>query len=78
MEKLLGPVRRTHSAKPEVVGQIINTVVRTAPHNMPVVELVPLMSDAGLHSIPVLDDKGRLVGMLSQSDMIATLYEKNF
>lgn len=77
MEKLLRPVRQTHSAKPEVVGQIMNKNVRTAAHDLPVVDLVPLMSDAGLHSIPVLDDGGRLVGMLSQSDMIATLYEKN-
>jgi CBS domain-containing membrane protein len=77
MEKLLRPVRQTHSAKPEVVGQIMTKNVRTAAHDLPVVDLVPLMSDAGLHSIPVLDDEGRLVGMLSQSDMIATLYEKN-
>jgi CBS domain-containing membrane protein len=35
------------------------------------------MSDAGLHSIPVLDADRKLVGMLTQSDMIATLYEKN-
>jgi CBS domain-containing membrane protein len=35
------------------------------------------MSDAGLHSIPVVDEERRLVGMITQSDMIATLYEKN-
>ncbi len=35
------------------------------------------MSDAGLHSLPVVDDDGRLVGIMTQSDMIATLYEKN-
>jgi CBS domain-containing membrane protein len=51
--------------------------VRTAFQDQPVVDLVPLMSDAGLHSIPVLDEDKRLVGMLTQSDMIATLYEKN-
>lgn len=77
MAKLLQPVKNTHSAKPEVVGQIMNREVRTAHQEQPVVDLVPLMSDAGLHSIPVLDDDRRLVGMLTQSDMIATLYEKN-
>jgi len=51
--------------------------VRTVRHDQPVVELVPLMSDAGLHSLPVVDDDGRLVGIMTQSDMIATLYEKN-
>jgi CBS domain-containing membrane protein len=77
MTKLLRPVRQTHSAKPEVVGQIMNKDVRTAAHDLPVVELVPLMSDAGRHSIPILDDDDKLVGMLTQSDMIATLYERN-
>ena len=74
---LLRPIRHTHSIKPEVVGQIMYKEVRTAFEEQPVVELVPLMSDAGLHSIPVVDAEGRLVGMITQSDMIATLYEKN-
>ncbi|SMP62962.1 HPP family protein [Noviherbaspirillum suwonense] len=77
MKRLLEPVRQTHSIKPEVVGQIMNKHVRTVRHDQPVVELVPLMSDAGLHSLPVVDDDGRLVGIMTQSDMIATLYEKN-
>jgi CBS domain-containing membrane protein len=77
LARLLEPVRHTHSIKPEVVGQIMNKNVRTVRHDQPVVELVPLMSDAGLHSLPVVDDDGRLVGIMTQSDMIATLYEKN-
>lgn len=77
LQRLLQPIRHTHSIKPEVVGQIMHTDVRTAYQEHPVVELVPLMSDAGLHSIPVVDEERRLVGMITQSDMIATLYEKN-
>jgi CBS domain-containing membrane protein len=77
MKRLLEPIRHTHSIKPEVVGQIMNKNVRTVRHDQPVTELVPLMSDAGLHSLPVVDDDGRLVGIMTQSDMIATLYEKN-
>lgn len=77
LQRLLQPIRHTHSIKPEVVGQIMHTDVRTAYQEQPVVELVPLMSDAGLHSIPVVDAERRLVGMITQSDMIATLYEKN-
>lgn len=77
LKRLLEPIRHTHSIKPEVVGQIMHKDVRTVRHDQPVVELVPLMSDAGLHSLPVVDDDGRLVGIMTQSDMIATLYEKN-
>ncbi|MFL6715254.1 MAG: CBS domain-containing protein, partial [Burkholderiaceae bacterium] len=77
LQTLLQPIRHTHSIKPEVVGQIMHADVRTAHQEQPVVELVPLMSDAGLHSIPIVDEERRLVGMITQSDMIATLYEKN-
>jgi CBS domain-containing membrane protein len=77
LSRLLLPIRHTHSIKPEVVGQIMHKNVRTADQDQAVVELVPLMSDDGLHSIPVVDDARRLVGMITQSDLIAALYEKN-
>ena len=45
----------------------------------PIVELVPLMSGsavrAAIHHIPVLDDEDRYAGMVSQSDLLAALYE---
>jgi CBS domain-containing membrane protein len=77
LARLLRPIRHTHSIKPEVVGQIMHKNVRIAFEDQPIVELVPLMSDAGLHSIPVVDDASRLIGMMTQSDMIAALYESN-
>jgi CBS domain-containing membrane protein len=65
----------THSEKPEVVGQIMVSNVVTAKMNTPIVELVPLMSNSGLHHIPVVDGENRFVGMVSQSDLLASLYE---
>ncbi|MDB5917944.1 MAG: hypothetical protein JWR40_2178 [Massilia sp.] len=65
----------THSEKPEVVGQIMVTNVLTAREHTPIVELVPMMSNSGLHHIPVVDDESRFVGMVSQSDLLASLYE---
>lgn len=75
--KLRRFIRRTsgtHSEKAEVVGQIMTRAVRTAQTGMHIVELVPLLSDLGLHHIPVVDDEGRLAGMVTQSDLIAALY----
>jgi CBS domain-containing membrane protein len=64
----------THSEKPEVVGQIMTERVISANLAMHIVELVPLMSDHGLHHIPILADDRRLAGILTQSDLIAALY----
>jgi len=38
------------------------------------VELVYLLSDRGLHCLPVVDERQRLVGMITQTDLIAALY----
>ena len=63
-----------HSDKPEVVGQIMTSPVRTASVDQHILELVPLLSDLGLHRIPVVDEQRRLAGMVTQSDLIAALY----
>ncbi|WP_420800908.1 CBS domain-containing protein [Pseudomonas cavernicola] len=38
-----------------------------------VVELIPLLSDQGLHCLPVLE-QGELVGIVTQTDLIAALH----
>jgi len=75
--KLRHFLRRTpglHSEKAEVVGQIMTRNVRTVRDDMHIVELVPVLSDMGLHHVPVLDRERRLAGMITQSDLIAALY----
>ena len=39
-----------------------------------VVELVPRLSDEGMHHLPVVDAQRRLSGMVTQSDLVAALY----
>jgi CBS domain-containing membrane protein len=77
-ERLRHFISRTshsHSDKPEVVGQIMTQHVRTASDTMPIVELVPLMANSGLHHIPVVNDDNKFVGIVTQSDLVAALYE---
>jgi CBS domain-containing membrane protein len=76
-DKLIKFIRRTPgltSEKPEVVGQIMATPAFTAREDMHIVELVPLLSDHGLHHVPIVNAERRLVGMVTQSDLIAALY----
>jgi CBS domain-containing membrane protein len=60
--------------KPEVVGQIMTREVRIASADRFIAELLPLFSDAGHHHIPVLDEERRVVGIITQSDLIRALY----
>jgi len=76
-DKLVKFIKRTPgmaSEKPEVVGQIMAAPVYTAKETMHIVELVPLLSERGLHHIPIVNAEMRLVGMVTQSDLIAALY----
>lgn len=65
----------THSDKPEAVGQIMTQHVKVASDTTPIVELVPLMANTGLHHIPVVNEENRFVGIVTQSDLVAALYE---
>ena len=63
----------THSDKPEVVGQIMTRRVRVTSAHRHLADLVPLLADSGHHHIPVIADGGKLVGMITQSDVVIAL-----
>ncbi len=62
--------------KAEVVGQLMSTPVKTAKATAHIVELVPVLSDGGFHHLPIVDDENRLAGIVTQSDLVAALYQK--
>lgn len=75
--RLRGLVRAsglTHDDKPHVVGQIMTRQVRIASADRYISELLPLFSEAGHHHIPVLDEERRVVGVITQSDLIRALH----
>lgn len=77
--RLQGLLRRTPgetSEKAEVVGQIMTANAQSAHLDTPIAELVRSLSDKNLHHIPVLDARRRVVGMVTQSDLIAALYKR--
>ncbi|QBE63465.1 HPP family protein [Pseudoduganella lutea] len=75
LKEFLKPTGLSHTEKAEVVGQIMTPRPRVARTDTPIVDLVPLMADAGLHHIPVVDAEERFVGIVTQSDVVAALYE---
>jgi CBS domain-containing membrane protein len=54
----------------------MSTKVETAQEDTPVAKLVHQLSDYGFHHIPVVDERKEVVGMVTQSDLIAALYRR--
>jgi len=77
--RLQGLLRRTpgeNSEKAEVVGQIMTSNISSAHADTPISELVHQLSENNLHHVPVLDEKNRVIGMITQSDLIVALYKR--
>lgn len=55
------------------VEEIMTREVRAASPDKPLVDLAQWFSDVGLHHVPVTDSSGRLVGMVTQSDLVGAL-----
>ena len=62
-----------YSDKPEVVGQIMTRNVRVSSMQRHLVELLPLFGSTGHHHILIIGEGERLVGMITQSDLVAAL-----
>lgn len=58
----------------QAVGSIMTREVRVTHVDRHLSDLVPLFGDTGHHHLPVLDGRGALVGIVTQSDVIAALH----
>lgn len=56
------------------VADIMTREVRTARPGQSIADLVSSFSDGGLHHMPVIDAQGLVVGMVTQSDLVAALF----
>lgn len=62
--------------KPRIVADIMTRRVQSALPETMIAKLVPPMADMGLHHMPVVDDGNRVVGIVTQSDLIAALFQR--
>jgi CBS domain-containing membrane protein len=74
LKALLRPSPWVTSRKPEVVGQIMTAPAVTVRQDVHLGELARLLSEHGIHQTPVVDERGKLVGLVTQTDLIAALY----
>ena len=48
--------------------------VKVATTGQTITDLLPMFSDEGFHHLPVVDERQRVVGMVTQTDLIAALF----
>lgn len=58
------------------VADIMTRRVQSALPETMIAKLVPPMADMGLHHMPVVDANNRVVGIVTQSDLIAALFQE--
>jgi CBS domain-containing membrane protein len=76
-ERFQAFIRRTPDVatnKPEAIGQLMTNNVTVCAESCHIMELIPLMTQAGYRQIPIVDNERRFVGMAYQADLIAALY----
>lgn len=61
------------SGQPQDVGEIMSHPVQVAHVEQHAMDLVPLFSQGGHHHIPIVDGEERLVGVITQTDLVRTL-----
>jgi CBS domain-containing membrane protein len=72
--RLIAPPQSDYADTPEVVGQIMKKAP-TVTADSHVVTLVPMLADAGMRHVAIVDADGHLAGIIAQSDLIAALYQ---
>jgi CBS domain-containing protein len=65
----------TLAAHPHTAADLMTPDPVTLPETTPLAEAAAVMADRGLKRIPVVDAQQRLVGMVSRSDLLATVAE---
>lgn len=76
--KFLLPDGLVHSEKPEVVGQIMTENATVAHQGRHAMDLMQIFTATGHHHIPVVDDENRIVGIVTQSDFVRFLNQRNY
>ena len=69
--------RMPHMTTALRVDEIMTRRVRTVLPENTISDLVQGFSDGGLHHMPVVDDDDHLIGMVTQSDLVAALFMRS-
>ncbi len=70
----LKPTPGLTTDKPEYAGHVMTSPAETIDENRHILDLFPIFYDKGFHHLPVVDDRGRLVGMVTPKNLLIALH----
>jgi CBS domain-containing protein len=68
------PAEFARQLRQTTAGEIMTTALVTVAERLPLAEAIALMADKGLKRLPVVDDRGRFLGMISRDSLLRTGY----
>jgi CBS domain-containing protein len=71
------PMSRPSPDLPRQVADVMSTLPVTVGPHMDVASAVEVMATLNIKSVPVVDDHGRVLGMLSRSDVVRVLAQSD-
>ena len=77
--RLQGLLKRTpgpNSEKAEVVGQLMSSEVYAAKPDTQISEILRQITGKSIRHVPIVDEKRRVLGIVTQSDLLEALYQR--
>lgn len=65
--------RDLHKALGQSVGEVMSKNPQTTKPEKPLKEAAQLMHDKGVHRLPVIDETGKVIGILTRGDIIRAM-----
>ncbi|KWF71211.1 HPP family protein [Burkholderia pseudomultivorans] len=75
-QRLSARLPEAFGGQPASVATVMTREVASVPQTMPLTALVPLFTHSGHHHIPVVDASRRLVGIVTQTDLVTGLHRQ--
>ncbi|OJA28808.1 HPP family protein [Burkholderia ubonensis] len=75
-QRLSARLPESFGGQPASVDTVMSRDVASVPQTLPLTALVPLFTHSGHHHIPVVDASRRLVGIITQTDLVTGLYQQ--
>ncbi|VWB41210.1 HPP family protein [Burkholderia pseudomultivorans] len=75
-QRLSARLPEAFGGQPASVATVMTRDVASVPETMPLTALVPLFTHSGHHHIPVVDASRRLVGIVTQTDLVTGLHRQ--